>query len=81
MKIYDISDADMKIMQINLEGRVFKQHMALVSSTVLKALAFQLYLQQFHLTPWLMEPGDLMPHSQGLSNHSYPELNQPNSSY
>ena len=30
------------------------------------------------LTPWLMEPGGLMPHSQGLSNNSYPEPNQPN---
>ena len=30
------------------------------------------------LTPWLMEPGGSMPHSQGLSNNSYPELNQPN---
>ena len=26
-----------------------------------------------------MEPGGLMPHSQGLSNNSYPESNQPNS--
>ena len=25
-----------------------------------------------------MEPGGLMPHSQGLSNNSYPEPNQPN---
>ena len=33
------------------------------------------------LTPWLMEPGGSMPHYQGLSNNSYPELNQPNSSY
>ena len=30
------------------------------------------------LTPWLMEPGGLMSHSQGLSNNSYPESNQPN---
>ena len=30
------------------------------------------------LTPWLMEPGGSMPHSQGLSNNPYPELNQPN---
>ena len=30
------------------------------------------------LTPWLMEPGGSMPHSQGLSNNSYPEPNQPN---
>ena len=28
-----------------------------------------------------MEPGGSMPHSQGLSNNPYPELNQPNSSY
>ena len=26
-----------------------------------------------------MEPGVSMPHSQGLSNNSYPEPNQPNS--
>ena len=31
------------------------------------------------LTPWLMEPGGSMPHSQGLSNNSYPEPDQPNS--
>ena len=30
------------------------------------------------LTPWLMEPGGSMPHSQGLSNNFYPEPNQPN---
>ena len=28
------------------------------------------------LTPWLTEPGASMPHSQGLSNNSYPEPNQ-----
>ena len=33
------------------------------------------------LTPWLMEPGGSMPHSQGLSSNSYPEPNQPNTSY
>ena len=31
------------------------------------------------ITPWLMEPGGSMPHSQGLSNNSNPEPNQPNS--
>ena len=42
-------------------------------------------IEEFHsstkltLTPWLMEPGSSMPHSQGLSNNSYPEPNQPNS--
>ena len=30
------------------------------------------------LTPWLMEPGGSMPHSQGLSNNPCPETNQPN---
>ena len=30
------------------------------------------------LTPWLMEPGGSMPHSQGLSNNPNPEPNQPN---
>ena len=30
------------------------------------------------LTPWLMEPGGSIPHSQGLSNNPYPEPNQPN---
>ena len=29
------------------------------------------------LTPWLMEPGGSMPHSQELSNNSYPEPNYP----
>ena len=33
------------------------------------------------LTPWLMEPGGSMLHSQGPSNNPYPELNHPNSSY
>ena len=33
------------------------------------------------LTPWLMELGGSMPHSQGLSNNPYPEPNQPNSPY
>ena len=31
------------------------------------------------LTPWLMEPGGPMLHSQGLFNNPYPEPNQPNS--
>ena len=31
------------------------------------------------LTPWLMELSGSMPRSQGLSNNSYPEPNQPNS--
>ena len=34
-------------------------------------------IQYKQLTPWLMEPGGSMPHSQGLSNNSYPEPNQP----
>ena len=37
--------------------------------------------QTYLLSPWLMEPGGLMPHSQGLSNIPYPDPNQPNSSY
>ena len=32
-----------------------------------------------YLTPWLMEPLGSMLHSQGFSNNSYPEPNQPNS--
>ena len=36
------------------------------------------YLLTLTLTPWLMEPVGPMPHSQGLSNNSYPEPNQPN---
>ena len=32
-----------------------------------------------NLTPWIMEPVGSRPHSQGLSNNSYPEPNQPNS--
>ena len=30
------------------------------------------------LTPWLMKPRGLMKHSQGLSNITYPDPNQPN---
>ena len=37
-----------------------------------------IYIYILKLTPWLMEPGGSMPHSQGLSNNSYPEPNQPN---
>jgi hypothetical protein len=33
------------------------------------------------LTPWLMEPGGSMIHSQGSSNSPYPEPNQSNSLY
>ena len=33
---------------------------------------------EIELTPWLMEPGGSMPHSRGLSNNPFPELNQPN---
>ena len=33
------------------------------------------------LTPWLMKPGGLMPHSQGLSNNPYPQNKKPNSLY
>ena len=33
------------------------------------------------VTPWAIEPGGFMPHSQGLSNNPYLEPNQPNSSY
>ena len=33
------------------------------------------------LTQWLMEPGDSMPHSQGLSNNPSPETNQPSCWY
>ena len=29
------------------------------------------------LTPWLMEPADSVPHSQGPSNNPYPEPNEP----
>ena len=32
------------------------------------------------VTPWLMEPGGPMPHSQDLSNNPYPETNPSNSS-
>ena len=31
------------------------------------------------LTPWLMEPGGSMPHSQGLFDNTYTKPNQPNS--
>ena len=42
---------------------------------------YQFYLNSFSLvlTPGLMEPGGSILHSQGLSNNSYPEPNQPNS--
>ena len=36
-------------------------------------------LSNFILTPWFMEPGGSIPHSQGLSYFPYPEPNQPNS--
>ena len=36
------------------------------------------YETAYQLTPWLMEPIGSMLHSQGLSNNSYPEPNQPN---
>ena len=36
------------------------------------------YLLHSELTPWLIEPGGSMPHSQGLSNDSNHEPNQPN---
>ena len=39
------------------------------------------YNYLYTLTPWIMEPRGSMPYSQGLSNNSYPELNQPNSSH
>ena len=32
-------------------------------------------------TPWLVEQGGLMQHSQRHSNNPYPESNQPNSLY
>ena len=32
-------------------------------------------------TPWLMKPGGSMSHLKGLSNNSYPEPNQPNSTH
>ena len=35
----------------------------------------------FYLIPWLIEPESSTPHSQVLSNKSYPEPNQSNSSY
>ena len=31
------------------------------------------------LPPWLMQPGSLMPHLQGLLINPYPEANQSNS--
>ena len=43
-----------------------------------KRIMGTLYYTLDYLTPWLMEPGGSMPHSQGLSNNPYPETNQPN---
>ena len=36
-----------------------------------------LFISVLLLTPWLMEPGCSMPHSQGLSNNHYPERINP----
>ena len=35
--------------------------------------------RELSITPWLMEPGGSMPHSQGISTNPYLEPNQPNS--
>ena len=48
------------------------------SNSVPQLLIFRLPAEVLTLTPWLMEPGGSMPHSQGLSNNSYHEPNQPN---
>ena len=37
-----------------------------------------IFLEREMVTPWLMEPGGSMPHSQELSNNPFPEPNQPN---
>ena len=43
------------------------------------SFSFRKELNIYKRNPWLMEPEGLMPHSQGLSNNSYLEPNQPNS--
>ena len=37
-------------------------------------------VEEYKLTPWLMEPGGSIPHSQGLFNIPYPESDQASSS-
>jgi hypothetical protein len=63
-----------------LEGKVllFKEMMELNANPIL--FFFFAALGKYVLTLWLMEPGNVMPHLQGLSNNPYPEPNKPNSS-
>ena len=44
----------------------------------IRSVAASIITTTTKLTSWLMKPGGLMPHSQGLSNNPYPEPNQPN---
>ena len=39
------------------------------------------YIHKIYLTPWLVELGALMAHSQGLSNNPYAETIQLDASY
>ena len=48
------------------------------SSSLLPKFFLSITIPAHWLTQWLMGPGGSMPHSQGLSNNSYPEPNQPN---
>ena len=55
---------------------VFKMPLAYIPPLISEIMLHKHIAQ---LTPWLMEPGGSMPHSQGFSNNPYPEPNQPNS--
>ena len=58
---------------LNLNGIFKKLLVHLVSSLY--------FISVNELTPWLMEPGGSITHSEGRSCNACPEPNQPNSSY
>ena len=60
-----------------VKQEVLKRMIEETSFTIYVSVSIYMYI----LTPWLMEPGGSVPHSQGLSNNPYPEPNHPNSSY
>ena len=68
------ADCELINLQDNkLASTRFEFYTIIISSENLSLL--WCYIQ---LTPWLIELGGSMSHSQGLSNDSYPEPNQPN---
>ena len=46
-----------------------------------RGITINISVSIIYIIPWLMNPGGSKPHSQGLSNFPYLELNQSNSSY